>query len=143
MYIDEEYYLIYIYVCICKLCNNFYIGQAITALNIRINGHRAHFRDAHPEKSALAQHIAQDHANMMHEHTNNFKIGILIKSNPLSLSRLEDRFIIDTLADTKHLNRYKPVWFSIISMDLFIFLTSLYIQDAFNGQEPEAGSKIE
>ena len=98
-----------IYVCICKLCNDFYVGQTITPLNIRVNGHRAHFRDGHPEKSALAQHISQDHANMMHEHTNNFKIGILIKSNPLSLNRLEDKFIIDTLADTKHLNRYKPV----------------------------------
>ena len=98
-----------IYICICKLCNDFYVGQTITPLNIRVNGHRAHFRDGHPEKSALAQHISQDHANMMHEHTNNFKIGILIKSNPLSLNRLKDKFIIDTLADTKHLNRYKPV----------------------------------
>ena len=98
-----------IYLCICKLCNDFYIGQTITPLNIRMNGHRAHFRDGHPELSALSQHIAKDHAQMMHEHTNNYNIGILIKSNPLSLTRLEDRFIRDTLADSNHLNKYKPV----------------------------------
>ena len=98
-----------IYLCVCKLCNDFYIGQTITPLNIRMNGHRAHFRDGHPELSALAQHIAKDHAHMMHEHTNNYSIGILVKSNPLSLTRLEDRLIRDNLADINHLNKYKPV----------------------------------
>ena len=97
-----------IYVCICELCNDFYIGQTIDPLNIRMNGHRTHFNDGKPELSALAYHITVDHPDMVSYKLNNYIIGLLAKCNPLNLTRRESRFIVDTKADTKHLNRYKP-----------------------------------
>ena len=97
-----------IYVCVCNICNDFYVGQSIIPLNKRMNNHRTHF-NGKPSSSALSQHIQQDHPDMMHNHTKNYTIGILVKCNPLNLTRIEDRIIVDTRADQIHLNRYKPV----------------------------------
>ena len=98
-----------IYVCVCKSCDDFYIGQTITPLNLRMNNHRGAFFDGKPEKSALALHIHKDHPSMVNNHTNNYKVGILAQVNPLSLTKTEDRFIKNTEADKLHLNRYKPL----------------------------------
>ena len=98
-----------IYVCVCKSCDDFYIGQTITPLNLRMNNHRGHFFDGKPERSALALHIHRDHPNMVKNHTDNYTVGILAQVNPLSLTKTEDRFIKNTEADRLHLNRYKPL----------------------------------
>ena len=98
-----------VYVYVCKICDDFYIGRTITPLNIRTNGHRAHFTDGRPERSALSKHIQVDHPEMFHLHTDNYRVGILAHANPLALDRIENRFVIETDADTKHLNKYKPM----------------------------------
>ena len=98
-----------VYVYICNICKDFYIGKTMTPLNIRNNNHRIHFSDGRPEKSALSQHIYKDHPGMEFKNTENFTLGILAHVNPLALSRVEDSYIRETKADTLHLNRYKPV----------------------------------
>ena len=98
-----------VYVYICKSCDDFYIGRTMTPLNIRTNGHRIHFTDGTPEKSALSKHFLVDHPEKLRFHTDNYRVGILAHSNPLSLDRIENRFVLETDADTKHLNRYKPI----------------------------------
>ena len=85
------------------------IGRTITPLNIRTDGRRAHFTDGRPERSALSKHIQVDHPEMFHLHTDNYRVGILDHANPLALDRIENRFVIETDADTKHLNKYKPM----------------------------------
>ena len=50
-----------VYVYICKTCDDFYIGRTMTPLNKGTNGHRVHFTDGTPEKSALSKHFLVDH----------------------------------------------------------------------------------
>ena len=81
----------------------------MTPLNKGTNGHRVHFTDGTPEKSALSKHFLVDHPEKLRFHTDNYRVVILAHSNPQSLDRIENRFVFETDADTKHLNRYKPI----------------------------------
>ena len=49
-----------IYVAICKICNDFYIGKTMTPVHIPMNGHRDKFHSDKYDKSALAMHIFND-----------------------------------------------------------------------------------
>ena len=96
-----------IYVCVCNSCEDFYIGQTLIPFNKRMNNHRTCFKN-NAQKSALSKHIELDHPDLMVNTTENFNIGILAKTSPLRLDRLENKFVRDTKADLIHLNRYKP-----------------------------------
>ena len=92
------------YVYICKTCDDFYIGRTMTPLNIRTNGHRVHFTDGTPEKSALSKHSLVDHPEKLRFHTDNYRVGILAHSNPQFLDRIENRFVLETDADRQCLD---------------------------------------
>ena len=97
-----------IYLAICSICQDFYIGQTQTPLNVRVNGHRSTFTDILFSKSALASHIKLDHPQDFAKKVNNFKFSILYNfKSGTPLDRKEDELVTSTRALTKHLNRYK------------------------------------
>ena len=75
-----------VYVYICKTCDDFYIGRTMTPLNIRTNGHRVHFTDGTPEKSALLKHSLVDHPE--NYRTTGWVSQPILLPNPLTGQRI-------------------------------------------------------
>ena len=102
----------------CTLCvpnNNggetsVYAGQTIQPLHMRINGHRACFRDDINndqvwEKSALSKHAYAEHNDNFS--MSNYKICALRQYVPTSLNRFESKTINDFRLGVLGLNRMK------------------------------------
>ena len=98
-----------IYVAVCDICSDFYIGHTIDKLRIRINGHRSSFKPGLYKKSALAFHIFTDHNENISLGLDNFSIGVIKQLDPRYLLGAENLLIIKFEADSQHLNRYKAV----------------------------------
>ena len=103
-----------IYLAQCQLCNTLtpvlkedtYFGQSVSAMHIRMNGHRNKFIiDSRLlfEKSALSMHCYLVHKeNFSMEY---FRLGIVKKVRPLELDREENRFINKYRTNIWGLNR--------------------------------------
>ena len=98
-----------IYFAQCQLCSDFYFGQSINQLNIRVNGHRGKFKTDKFDKSALSHHIYNDHVDGIDKGLDNYKFAIVEVATPTALDRKEDYYIWSTDATARHLNRYKVV----------------------------------
>ena len=72
-----------------------------------MNGHRACFKTTDFTKSALSNHIYNDHLEKFENKLKSFKFGIIKKVSPFRLDITEDFYIYTTNADTIGLNRYK------------------------------------
>ena len=113
-----------IYLAVCNICEDFYIGQTQNELRKRINGHRDKFKlgkctctrkDDKCEcetdifmKSSLAQHIYKDHPDFITGKVDNFNFTVLYTSEVgFRLNEYENNLINKTRADIVHLNRYK------------------------------------
>ena len=101
-----------IYVAFCRYCNvdcGIYVGQSITKVNKRMNGHRCRFRyeDELYKKSALSHHIFEKHPEHFHLKLKNFKLGVVKATSAMNLDKLEDYYLTQTKADIYGLNRYK------------------------------------
>ena len=100
---------IYIYVCnICVDNDSFYIGQTTNSCRKRANGHRAHFNICSYEKSALSQHIYEDHPQYITRKLSNFSKGIIKSVSAANLDRAEDYHVERYNAELS-LNRYKVI----------------------------------
>ena len=102
----------YIYIAICKLCDksNSYIGQTVTAVNTRFNGHRGSFKiddNKTYEKSALSEHCYDYHRDSFD--LSYFKIGIVKTCSSANLDRAEDSMIIKYRTNIWGLNRMKVI----------------------------------
>ena len=91
-----------IYVAQCQICNKLssklkedtYLGQSVTPMHIRMNGHRNKFKIDSAlafEKSALSMHSFLVHKSDFS--MNNFKLGIVKKVRPNDLDREEDNIV--------------------------------------------------
>ena len=96
-----------IYIFTCKHCNSFYIGQTTQSASLRCNGHRTCFKNEIYIKSAVSQHIYEEHRNLFNDKLNNYNLAIIKKSSAQNLDRLEDFYIKRTRADITKMNRYK------------------------------------
>ena len=100
-----------IYVAICKVCSDFYIGKTMTPMHIRMNGHRDKFNKDKFDKSALAMHIFNDHPDAVGytptQGLANFELFLIESTNAINLRQREDFYIWRTEAEIRHLNRYK------------------------------------
>ena len=72
----------------------------------RANGHRADFNYKDFKKSALSQHVYEEHTEHIMKKLKNYKAGIIREKNPMDLDRAEDYYVELTNADLS-LNRYK------------------------------------
>ena len=106
-----------IYVAICQLCFDFYFGQTMSEERQRMNGHRDKFHIDRYDKSALSMHIYTDHPANFDDALGNFKVVILESTNAINLNRRESFYIWATEADIRHLNRYKVVKWTMITLD--------------------------
>ena len=102
-----------IYIAVCKYCVpcEFYVGQTINPLHIRLNNHRSCFKltSFKYEQSALSLHVFEKHIDTFPEKLNNFNFGIFKSSTPKELNRLEDFYIYISKADSISLNRIKVI----------------------------------
>ena len=98
-----------IYVCICKVCKDYYFGQTISHCSMRMNGHRAKFTTKKYKQSALSFHMYQDHLEHFEYSTQMFNCAIVEAVSPNLLDRRESYYIWKTEADIRHLNRIKVV----------------------------------
>ena len=98
-----------IYICICKICKDFYFGQTISLCSMRMNGHRDKFTSNKYKKSALAFHLYEDHIEHFEGNTQMFNVAIVETRKPGLLDRRESYYIWKTEADIRHLNRIKVV----------------------------------
>ena len=91
-----------IYLAQCQICckiprklkDDSYLGQSITPMHIRMNGHRSKFKIDNAltfEKSALSMHCFLAHKSEFS--MKYFKLGIVKKVRPLDLDREEDKLI--------------------------------------------------
>ena len=100
-----------IYLALCKLCADFYIGRTMNEEHLRMNGHREKFHPDKYDKSALAMHIFNDHPEHIGQSPNegllNYNVILLETGSAENLRRRESYYIWATKADIKHLNRYK------------------------------------
>ena len=97
-----------IYLAICKLCGDFYIGQCQPPLHKRVNGHRSNFTESKFKDSALSAHIYLDHPQNFPNKVNNYKFAILNHYDTgHPLTDRENWLVSQTRAVTLHLNRYK------------------------------------
>ena len=98
---------IYLYVCkLCKENEGFYVGQTTNTCRERANGHRADFNYKDFRKSALSQHVYEEHPEHIMKKLKNYELGIIKEKNPMDLDRAEDYYVELTNADLS-LNRYK------------------------------------
>ena len=102
-----------IYIAVCKYCVpcEFYVGQTINPLHIRLNNHRACFKlgSFKYEQSALSVHVFEKHVDTFPDKLENFNFGILTSSSPKDLDRREDFYIYTCKADSISLNRIKVI----------------------------------
>ena len=98
-----------IYICICKICKDFYFGQTISLCSMRMNGHRDKFTSNKYKKSALAFHLYEDHIEHFEGNTQMFNVAIVETRKPGLLDRRESDYIWKTEADIRHLNSIKVV----------------------------------
>ena len=99
-----------IYVAVCRVCGDFYIGRTQSIFSVRISGHRKNFNPNLEsfKDSALSMHIKLDHPDLFSKKVDNFYFSILFNFNSGSpLDATEDQVITKTRALTLHLNRYK------------------------------------
>ena len=100
-----------IYVAVCKLCRDFYIGKTMNEEHVRMNGHRDKFQPDKYDKSALAMHIYTDHPDHIgansYEGLSNYEVTLVESVSAEKLRFREDYYIWATQADIRHLNRYK------------------------------------
>ena len=96
-----------IYIHICQGCEteNVYVGQTSQKFADRNNGHRSKSNVDHYEESALANHSYLEHG--LNVKLNNFKCGIVRKSNFLELDREEFKLVEKLRCKNLGLNRCK------------------------------------
>ena len=96
----KDKYIIYFAQCqiCCKLPNqpkeDGYIGQSVTPLHIRMNGHRNKFKineSLDYQKSALSMHCFLEHSSDFELKI--FKVGIVKRVRPVDLDREEDKLV--------------------------------------------------
>ena len=113
----SDKYIIYIAQCtICSklatqnLNDDTYFGQTVTAMNTRMNNHRAKFViDSRLlfEKSALSMHCYLAHKSEFSMDL--FKLGIVKQARPVDLNRVEESFIQKYRTNISGLNRIAVV----------------------------------
>lgn len=107
-----------IYIAQCTLCssgsneykNDTYIGQTMTAMNARMNGHRSKFVIDEKmlfENSALSMHCYLEHKACFSMEV--FKLGIIKQVRPVELNREEECLIQKYRTFISGLNRIKVV----------------------------------
>ena len=89
----------------------FYVGQTINPLHIRLNNHRACFKLSNfkYEQSALSLHVFEKHVETFQDKLNNFNLGVITSTSPKDLNRKEDFYIYISKADSISLNRIKVI----------------------------------
>ena len=98
-----------IYLAVCTIYSDFYLGRTQQALHLRVNGHRDKFTPISYKLSALAHHIRVDHPDKFALKVDNFYFSILHTfQNGNSLDKMEGSLVKATRALVLRLNRYKP-----------------------------------
>ena len=97
-----------IYFAQCSHCiNGFYIGQTWQTFSERLSKHRSSFNEGKEKQSALALHIKLCHNWIYDKRVDNFKFGVILKTDLEKLNMFEDSYIEKTRARIIGLNRIK------------------------------------
>ena len=95
-----------LYLANCKHCSKgYYVGQTWTELSTRFNKHRGNFTTRDYKKSALSEHIYNEHRSLFNEKLRNFVVGMILQCDISLLDTKEDIYVEKTKARIFGLNR--------------------------------------